>query len=57
MSKDYLAQSKPQSPFSEKLLAEFKAKGGKITRCAHGESGGEVGVLKDMANKSVKKKH
>ncbi len=53
MSKDYLAKPKPTSPYNDDLHNAYINGGGEITQCAHGESGGQPALVKEMIAKSV----
>jgi len=53
MSKDYLAPPKPVSPFTDEKMEAYLAQGGAVQSCAHGESGGQPSLVKEMISKAV----
>jgi|TARA_B110000046_G_scaffold29790_1_gene31387 hypothetical protein len=51
--KDYLAKSKPVSPFTDAKLDAYLSAGNTVQSCAHGESGGLPLMYKEMVKKQV----
>lgn len=51
--KDYLAEPKPTSPYSEAKEKAYLSAGNTVQSCAHGESGALPLMYKEMVKKQV----
>jgi hypothetical protein len=54
MSKNYEAAPKPVSPYSDAKHQDYLSAGNTVQVCAHGESGGDTLMHKEMAKKKRK---
>jgi hypothetical protein len=53
MSKNYEAGPKPVSPYTDAKHQDYLSAGNTVKICAHGESGGDPLMYKEMVKKQI----